>query len=98
PPEYTPFPYTTLFRSYGRDGVAVRTTVSKLKLALKASGRDFAFGKMTYVEALPRLALGFHPEDPKHRQLLLMPHFLKRKEYVSEDRKSTRLNSSHQII
>ncbi len=74
----------SMWNTYGRDGVAVRTTVRKLKLALEASGHDFAFGKMTYVEAVPPPVLGFHPDDPKHRQLLLRPEFLKRKEYGSE--------------
>lgn len=68
-----------MWNTYGRDGVAVKTTVGKLKLALQGSGLDFAFGKMTYVQAVPRPVLGFDPDDPKHRQLLLMPHFLKRK-------------------
>ena len=74
-----------MWNTYGRDGVAVGTTVGKLKLALQGSGRDFAFGKMTYVQAVPRPVLGFDPEDTKQRQLLLMPHFLKRKEYGSEN-------------
>ena len=74
-----------MWNSYGRNGVAVRTTVGRLKAALEKSERDFAFGRMIHIQQTsPPVGLGFDPADPKHRRLLLMPHFLKRKEYEGE--------------
>lgn len=70
-----------MWNSYGRDGVAIGTTVGKLKSALETSGHDFVFGRMAYRSARPR---EFDSADPKNHRLLTMPHFFKREEYKGE--------------
>src|SRR5690348_18013460 len=71
PPRSTLFPYTTLFRSWLNDPVAVSVTPQS-----------------TPVE---RIAQSVYFLDQKSK-----PEFLVR--YLKEDRKSTRLNSSHPSI
>src|SRR5687768_17924872 len=91
PPRSTLFPYTTLFRSRPparpvADGHHVRA--------------KWTWGRTADENGLTELLLGDDPpaDDevlPDHRQ---RPHPRKRRRRRFEDRKSTRLNSSHGYI
>jgi hypothetical protein len=67
---------------YGNQGVAIKTTVGRIKALFESSGRKFIYGRMTYVDYE-----NGHDFDPSilNYQLLLRPYFLKRKEYESEN-------------
>src|SRR5438552_13747232 len=83
PPRSTLFPYTTLFRS---ELVELRLRISRIEV-FEVEGRDSEFvgrrrGRGLALQAIVDTAHGLR-------------HF---QEEVAEDRKSTRLNSSHQII
>ncbi|HEX3719729.1 MAG TPA: hypothetical protein VH595_17390 [Verrucomicrobiae bacterium] len=71
--------------TYGKHGVAVQSTLRKINAALRTTGRDFIYGKMTYVEHGKSLSTesDFDQEQDDHR--ILRPFFLKRNEYRSED-------------
>src|SRR5689334_23719966 len=85
PPSSTLFPYTTLFRSVQTSRDAFR--------ALRA-----------FVVTLPEVLAVFHVSGAADLQLHVavrdVGHLrdLKYREYFGEDRKSTRLNSSHSSI
>jgi hypothetical protein len=68
-----------MWNTYGRDGMAVGTTVGRLRSALEKSGRDFVYGQMVYRD----LDL-FNADSAVDRRLLTMPHFFKRREYRDE--------------
>src|SRR5699024_12765020 len=77
PPTPTLFPYTTLFRSFGRI----------LKQAGELFAHDRAHGRHHKV-AVHHADAGLYAADPAHAGL----------DRVRQDRKSTRLNSSHVSI
>src|SRR3712207_8729392 len=83
PPRSTLFPYTTLFRSRSRRSPAHR----RLDHVERVGGRDRGApgGRLRLEQHL----LGVH---------LRLPRQLGELEVVAEDRKSTRLNSSHANI
>src|SRR5690348_17507685 len=82
PPRSTLFPYTTLFRSFKKDGTFVKEQFIEKRTLGDGSVWDIAFSK-----------------DPQQKYIYLADganekvHILLR-----EDRKSTRLNSSHPSI
>src|SRR5205814_8840392 len=95
PPTPTPFPYTTLFRSYRtgrRDGDHMRRhrrqedrvrRVVEIRVLVAQCGDDGD-------AALPRVGRGLAERDGDFRRDDALPRELR-----AEDRKSTRLNSSH---
>src|SRR5256885_13155764 len=85
PPRSTLFPYTTLFRSRGR-GSAVRD-LSRARGLTHA--RECELGHVLHQP--DRVGVGGMLEDPLDRARL-------HHRAVPEDRKSTRLNSSHLVI
>jgi hypothetical protein len=69
---------------YGNQGVAIKTDIGKINTVLEKAGRDFIYGKMTYIDFNDRF--DFDPSaNDLHVRLLLRPFFLKRKEYESEN-------------
>src|SRR5947208_9312254 len=88
PPKSTLFPYTTLFRSHLHRVPALRTEREFLLGDLRAQGHDVPI--VVFVQDVPLdeggLADGVFA-DQTHFDL-----------HSTGDRKSTRLNSSHQII
>src|SRR5207244_5321826 len=84
PPRPTLFPYTTLFRSIVPCGLSDRGVATMTQLA----GREITVGEMTPLVIR-------HFEDVFDLELVRRPT---RTEPARVDRKSTRLNSSHQII
>src|SRR5258708_30075239 len=88
PPRSTLFPYTTLFRSPGANQ-RLLDYVSKGGTLVVQYQRDFAWDKFQYA---PYPALISPPVPPAKDGAPQTPRPLPR------DRKSTRLNSSHQII
>src|SRR5207244_11523156 len=87
PPRSTLFPYTTLFRSRGEAGGVHALIAGKKGIATKRHKkhkRDFLCFSCLFV-ANSSLA----PKLPDRRRNVPL---------IAQDRKSTRLNSSHQII
>jgi hypothetical protein len=75
-----------MWNNYGKQGVAISTTVRRLCDLLEKTERDFEFGQMRYIRLIGGEAqdYDFNPEEAKDARFLLKPHFLKRKEYESE--------------
>ena len=71
-----------LFRS---QGVAIASSVKKLRGVLEKTERDFQFGRMFYVDVVEGKTFGEDPDAMYDNGLLLKPHFLKRSEYKTED-------------
>jgi len=69
---------------YGSQGVAIKSTVGKICKVFENTGRDFIYGRMTYVDYRSGISTEFNPERKSDYRLLLRPFFLKRKEYESE--------------
>jgi hypothetical protein len=75
-----------MWKTYGRGGAAIRTTVGNLRALLDTCGRGFVYGRMLYVTVhhgqvrCPHL----HPDRPEAQPFLLEPCFLKRSEYKDE--------------
>jgi len=69
---------------YGNQGVAVKTTIGKLKALFEKTGFDFIYGRMTYVDYRSGVSTDFDPLREADYDLLMRPYFLKRKEYISE--------------
>ncbi|HEY3761827.1 MAG TPA: hypothetical protein VGN23_08765 [Verrucomicrobiae bacterium] len=71
-----------MWKVYGNQGVAIKTTIGNLSVLFEKTQRSFIFGKMTYVDYEADTNL-----DPSLRgyPFLLRPYFLKRKEYESEN-------------
>jgi hypothetical protein len=67
---------------YGNQGVAIKTTVGKLSALFETAGRDFIYGRMTYVDYESGVSTEFDPS--RDSCLLLRPFLLKRKEFESE--------------
>jgi len=67
-----------MWKIYGKEGVAIATTIEKLSAALKATNYDFEFGKMCYYHRHGRFS------DAEKQQFVLRPQFLKRIEYIHE--------------
>ncbi len=74
-----------MWNTYGNQGVAVQSTVQKINAALETTGRDFIYGKMTYVEHGRSLSTESDFDQEQDDHLILRPFFLKRNEYKSED-------------
>ena len=78
-----------MWNTYGKDGVAVVTTVERLTAALKKTGRDFEYGQLKYLEVSPygviNPKLQFSAREFSHDEVMLCPHFFKRAEYQSEN-------------
>src|SRR5205807_4227625 len=93
PPRPPPFPYTTLFRSDPAAGWRRLRTIPGVgswtiqMLALTGQGRldQLPAADVGYLKLVGRLRSG-------------NPHERASEEEVAEDRKSTRLNSSHLVI
>src|SRR5256885_6190471 len=89
PPRSTLFPYTTLFRSGGSDGDAAQ----RQRLGL----REFALGVQRERQVVERhVVLGIELENYVALNNLALALNTQRK--FAQDRKSTRLNSSHLVI
>ncbi|MGC3989429.1 MAG: DUF2971 domain-containing protein [Chthoniobacteraceae bacterium] len=72
-----------MWSNYGNGGVAIRTTVGKLKAMLEAHTKEnFAFGKMRYIQYQED---ELNPEKLRDAKFILRPHFLKRSEYKNEN-------------
>src|SRR3712207_8938140 len=103
PPRSTLFPYTTLFRSLPRLRSAAATGERVRVLAHLAAVRlEQADRELGVPDFIPRLA--GHRHDQRARHVPVLPlHDLARegidaRELRRQDRKSTRLNSSHANI
>jgi hypothetical protein len=70
---------------YGNQGVAIKTTIGKLKRLCEKTERNFIYGRMTYVDYQSKPSVEFDPTRKSDYHLLLRPFFLKRMEYKSED-------------
>jgi hypothetical protein len=69
---------------YGNQGVAIATTVARIRQTFVKANRNATFGQMFYVEVCQGQVIGLNPGEPEHQQFILQPHFMKRKEYASE--------------
>jgi hypothetical protein len=69
---------------YGNQGVGIKSTVGKISAVFEKTGRDFIYGRMTYVDYRTGVSTEFNPERKSDYRMLLRPFFLKRKEYESE--------------
>ena len=69
---------------YGNQGVAIKSTVGRISAVLEKTGREFIYGRMTYVDYRSGASTEFNPEHKSDYRLLLRPFFLKRREYESE--------------
>src|SRR5207247_11428317 len=91
PPASPPFPYTTLFRSLGRGaGLPVAPPLAPQQRSPAACARDAERGGVGDPVRRPvelGRAPGVHLDD-----------LLRALKVLAEDRKSTRLNSSHEWI
>jgi hypothetical protein len=68
---------------YGNQGVAIKSTIGKLSALFETTGREFIYGRMTYVDYQKNgISTDFDP--PADFNLLLRPFFVKRKEFESE--------------
>src|SRR3712207_8611293 len=83
PPRSTLFPYTTLFRSHPLSGPRSRVPVRRHRLIVRWPTRNGARERPACPEPRAAPPRGTHGGKEQH---------------VSEDRKSTRLNSSHANI
>jgi len=66
-----------MWSAYGNQGVAVQSTVKKLNSVLEGAGRNFIYGKMTYVDYRSGVGGAFNPERKSDYPLLLRPFFLR---------------------
>src|SRR2546426_12689488 len=94
PPRSTLFPYTTLFRSCHLDDQEEQALVAAVT---KAGNLRFPSGKTK--KALSERALGYLVKKYAQAAKLpdVSPHDLRHR-FGYQDRKSTRLNSSHLVI
>src|SRR3712207_7416229 len=91
PPRSTLFPYTTLFRSLEAEGLIISGTSPDERLVEIIELRDHPYF----------VASQFHPEfksRPQRPAPLFRDFVGAALEHLQEDRKSTRLNSSHANI
>jgi hypothetical protein len=70
-----------MWNTYGKEGVAIATTVGDLSSALKITDHDFTFGRMCYFKRFGNFARCSNIEK---QMFALQPQFLKREEYDSE--------------
>src|SRR5437868_11421629 len=87
-PHSTLFPYTTLFRSLNDSGEDVASAVERLA----GKGIDVAAAANLLDGALIVPVLTAHPTEVMRKSMI------DHRNRVAEDRKSTRLNSSHASI
>jgi hypothetical protein len=73
-----------MWKVYGNQGVAVQSTVGRLRKVLETTGRDFLFGAITYVDYKGGMSAELDLGNSANKELLLRPFLLKRKEYQSE--------------
>jgi hypothetical protein len=64
---------------YGNQGVAIKTTIGKLNALFEKSGRDFIYGRMTYMDYGGGGSTEFDPSLEPHYQLLHRPFFFETK-------------------
>lgn len=69
-----------MWKVYGHQGAAVKTTIGKLRNALGSTGQDFVFARIAYADTVSDLG----PNHETHHELLTRPFFLKRKAYGTE--------------
>jgi hypothetical protein len=74
-----------MWNTYGKKGVAVQSTVGRIKGALETTGRKFIYGRMTYIDYGSDLGTESNSDQQQDDHRVLRPFFLKRKEYESED-------------
>jgi hypothetical protein len=76
-----------MWNIYGKQGVAIGSTVGKIRQILAKTEWDFQFARLRYIRLVSGEAqdLDFNPENPYDSRFLLRPHFLKRKEYETEN-------------
>src|SRR5687768_17686146 len=91
-PRSTLFPYTTLFRSADADHGGGERKHAGENIVVRAKVRERGIGESARIPVLPILGMNLHDlarsrEAPGTEERL-----------VDEDRKSTRLNSSHGYI
>lgn len=72
----------SMWNTYGNQGVAIQSSVGRVKSLFEEGGFSMVYGGMIYVDALNGVARDFLPE--RDTKLLLHPYFLKRIEYESE--------------
>src|SRR5256885_9843587 len=90
PPRSTLFPYTTLFRS--------RSTAEDIELALDAAhAASDAWGRTSAAERA-NVLLKIADRIEANLELLAYAETVDNGKAIREDRKSTRLNSSHLVI
>src|SRR5438132_8324254 len=92
PPPSPLFPYTTLFRSCLLSGV---------QGTLYQTGFDHTPGRLDLANAAVQTALHLQPDAGEAHLALAIYYYYGFRDYRrarSEDRKSTRLNSSHTVI
>src|SRR5256885_5799095 len=91
PPRSTLFPYTTLFRSVGHDDLTLVLRVEKIRP--RARRRELELGE-------PLLIRGERDRQQRHALPHVLPVLEARRDRLRllQDRKSTRLNSSHLVI
>ena len=82
---HSPHESAAMWTNYGKEGVAIQSHVGKIAAMLANTGRKFIFGGMTYVNYETGVSNEFNPEDETDHRLLLLPFFLKRMEYQTEN-------------
>jgi len=73
-----------MWNTYGKHGVAIETTVGKVRRVLEKTTFDFEFGQMFYIHVCGGQTTDVNLEQDDEREFVLKPHFLKRREYESE--------------
>jgi hypothetical protein len=75
-----------MWNNYGNGGVAIASTVGKIRMLLANTEHAFVFGQMRYIRLVAGEAqdFEFNPELNEDAAFLLKPEFLKRSEYQSE--------------
>src|SRR3712207_9028407 len=94
PPRSTLFPYTTLFRSRGYAAQAEELATTRERNRLARDIHDGLGHHLTVVQMQVQAARAVLASDPGRADDVLA----KAQAQASEDRKSTRLNSSHANI
>src|SRR5205085_12704560 len=93
PPNSTPFPYTTLFRSHPNDSMSLR--VQRGDKAFDVTVKPVPMAVEGEKKPRPRIGIGW---DTRLTISHPSPVELVHNSVTSTDRKSTRLNSSHSQI
>ena len=81
----SPTESAAMWNVYGSHGVAIASTIGKVRNALSQAENNFAFGRLRYVTVENGKTTDLNFKDSEDAQLILEPHFLKRNEYASEN-------------